>query len=851
MSRIKILFFLGYLFAVGVPANGQSTICPAAYPIVISIIQPIGCHGDEGIVQVSVPSAPNQNGHRIEWSHDGSTSKTKTLSAGEWEFTYSIVGQSGCYTVATFTMTEPDKIDVNGTVKSALTCSDQNYIPGLSGPDAVLQVNPSGGLNIIGGSPVLYKVDWDHNFTDNPVDNPTSFISGDYEIFGKPSGAYYVAVSDVNNCVGVDTIIVFSNTTNISITASPVNPSCSGANGSVSIAQITPGNTYEYHLFETSNPLDTISSNYTGSFQNLSISEYEIHAISPQNCRGTQKFDIEAPAPLQVSLESKEDVKCYGEDDGSISLRVLGGTKPYKVYLNRSDHASVDNISSSNNEVNNFNYKLQAGSYYLYVQDQNGVGCISDSIYVDILESSPASSGALSISKSITNACFLLSQRSSGEITVSGLDGNGPYEYALFNRGNDYTGYRDRWRPASSWSWEVLSGTFNTTGEFTSLFPGTYTIAVRDNYGCERRSLAIIGINPQIGVQISTSSVQCYGDNTGSVQATATGGFVAPLTYTLLPENITQPTGLFSNLPARNSGSIRVTDSRGCQSSLQTFDIYEPSELVISFEGMDPANCNPGQGILHYEVGGGNRPYGVYVNDDLKFSTWNNNFAISLDQGTYNVKVIDAYGCEVEDVMARTITGPATPGAPPNSSQGLTASVSAINHALCHGDEGSVEITISGGWPTALGYEIKVYKWIYSPTAQSASYGYFPDQPIMTILTKNSPHTINLPKGEYQFEIFDGEKCMVTVFANIIEPAPIVPTFAGFTGNCGPSSSGQSSGGVTLSDITGGTPPFDYRIDGIWYNSTTTPFPNFFPNMTLSTISMEIHDQHGCVKFYP
>jgi hypothetical protein len=325
-----------------------------------------------------------------------------------------------------------------------------------------------------------------------------------------------------------------------------------------------------------------------------------------------------------------------------------------------------------------------------------------------------------------------------------------------------------------------------------------------------------------------------------------------------LPENITEPSGLFSNLPARNSGSIRVTDSRGCQSSAQSFEITEPKKLEISLTGIANAKCNPGQGSLSYIITGGSEPYEVYVNGGLKIisqpqdpSNPSEQISISLDQGTYNVKVIDANGCEVEDVLARTITGPATPGAPPNSSQGLTASVSAVNHALCNGDEGTVEITISGGWPTALGYEIKVFKWIYAPTAQSPSAGNWSDQPIMTILTKNSPHTINLPKGEYKFDIFDGEECMVTVFANIIEPAPIVPTFAGFTGNCGPSSSGQSSGGVTLSDITGGTPPFDYKIDGIWYNSTTTPFPNFFPNMTLSTISMEIHDQNGCVKYYP
>lgn len=833
---------------VSSPAYGQPTVC--GYPIVISVTPP-ACFGEAGTVQISVPSAPDPSTHNIRWAHDNSQLKTKELLAGVWEFTYTLRSQPSCTPfTGSVTMTQPAKINANGQVKSALTCSPLNYIPGLSGPDAVLEVNPSGGVSSISGTPVLYKVDWDHNFTDNPSDNPASFISGDYEIYGKSSGTYYVAVSDVNNCVGLDTIVVNPNTANISFNTVRTNPSCSGSNGSVSIAQITPNNTYQYHLFKKSNPLDTISSNNSGSFQNLEITTYEIHAVSPQNCRGIEEFDITAPGPLQISLESKDDVKCYGEADGSVSIRVQGGAIPYKVFLNRFDHQNVG-ISLSNSEIHNFNYQLSAGSYYLYVQDNNGGGCISDSISVDIIESSPATSVALGISKSVTNSCFLLTQRATGEIFVTGLDGNAPYDYALFNRGNDYTSFKERWRPGSSWSWEVLPGSFNSSGEFTNLVPGSYTVAVRDNFGCERRSIVSIGNNTEIGVQITTTPVLCNGESTGSVQATATGGYIAPITYTLLTENITQTSGLFENLNARNSGSIRVTDSRGCQSNLKAFSITEPAELVISLTDLIDAKCNPGQGMLRYYLTGGVKPYALYVNDNYQYTTYNNNIDFYLDQGTYNIKVIDANGCEVEDNAARTISGPATPGAPPNSSQGLTASVSAVNHALCHGDAGSVSLTVSGGWPTTFGYTIQVFKFRPFTNAQGSSSGSWPPDPEMTILTTNSPHSISLPKGTYRFRVSDGNTCEVILYADIFEPDPIVPSFAGFTGNCGPSSSGQTSGGVTLTSITGGTPPYDYKIDGVWYNSSTTPFPNFFPNKTLSTTFIEIHDQNGCIQLYP
>ena len=68
-------------------------------------------------------------------------------------------------------------------------------------------------------------------------------------------------------------------------------------------------------------------------------------------------------------------------------------------------------------------------------------------------------------------------------------------------------------------------------GTFSNLAPGTYTIVIEDDNGCQNQITATIndlsGINASITAQ---TNVLCNGDATGAVTVTASGS-IAPYTY--------------------------------------------------------------------------------------------------------------------------------------------------------------------------------------------------------------------------------------------------------------------------------------------------------------------------------
>ncbi|NDE60515.1 MAG: hypothetical protein EB010_14090, partial [Acidimicrobiia bacterium] len=94
---------------------------------------------------------------------------------------------------------------------------------------------------------------------------------------------------------------------------------------------------------------------------------------------------------------------------------------------------------------------------------------------------------------------------STGSVNLTVTGGTAPYTYAWSN---------------------------NTTQEDpTNLAAGTYTVTVTDANGCTAQTSVTI-TQPQAGLTLSTTQVNvgCFGNSTGSVNLTATGG-TAPYIY--------------------------------------------------------------------------------------------------------------------------------------------------------------------------------------------------------------------------------------------------------------------------------------------------------------------------------
>ena len=797
------------------------------------------CNGGQGQVTLSIQ---NYTGiFKAKWLADGDEVLSKSLYAGTYSYKVWIPGVPGCSNIGesptySVDVTQPTPVVPNASIKSYPTCAP---LQAPSGPDGILKVAPTGGTSIF-----QYKVDWDPVTGSTAFQNGTSFTSGDYERLGTGPGIYYVAVRDDNGCLGQEAVTMPSGIPDaMTLSANVANPSCAGQKGEITLSINNGANLpLRYSLLNPSDVTDTIETNLVGSFTNMDEGTYIASVTDQAGCTEEKNsIVIAAPNPLQYSVVEATDVRCYGESDASVTISISGGSKRYSVYFNDLSHnqlLSLNQMNSSGSALKYFALQrvFHSGEYYSYLIDAGG--CISDSSYFTISEPvTPNTQPSLSISEVFTNACY--PGTNSGEILIQGLGAYPAYDFSFWN--GDRTGSPRLWDLGGFGpSWSNSNGA-NTTGLFENLSPGTYTIGVKDQYGCQRRKLVTIGTQPEILViQQSLTNVDCNANSSGSITVSASGG-LAPLSYELLPDGTQQSSPTFTGLSA-GPYQIKVIDDYGCESSPLSFDITEPDVLVANLTNTQNPSCNPGSGTIWYTITGGTLNYQVLLNGSVSrtINTLNSGYSQSVSQGTYTFQVKDENGCEsILDNF--TIAGPPSPGA---NGSGLSLSVGSFQHVSCpSGSNGFIQLAIQGGWPATGGYTITVQTVTsYVDRLGNTRTNYTP------YLTTNNALVDNLPAGTYRITVKDSYGCSRTVQQNIVQPDPIVPNFNGITGNCGGSgNSSQANGGVTLNGIAGGTPPYSYTMNGTFY----TDIPNFFPNLNLSGVNMVITDNNNCIRYYP
>ena len=105
----------------------------------------------------------------------------------------------------------------------------------------------------------------------------------------------------------------------------------------------------------------------------------------------------------------------------------------------------------------------------------------------------------------------------------------------------------------------------NTTGIFTGLAAGSYTISVSDANNCTS-SLSVAIMQPLQPLAVALTDkrdVTCFGEASGSFAVRASGGTPG---YSYSLNGSTNSTGVFSGLPA-GSYEVDVTDTSGVKST--------------------------------------------------------------------------------------------------------------------------------------------------------------------------------------------------------------------------------------------------------------------------------------------
>ena len=466
---------------------------------------------------------------------------------------------------------------------------------------------------------------------------PNSFSSATQNVTGLAPGTYNVTVTDRDGCIASTTATILELPTVFVSANSPqflggTNISCQGAEDGQATA-IPGGGTAPYTYL-----WDDPSTQTTQTATGLAAGTYTVSVTDANGCQDQALVELTEPEAVVGSLLEREDVLCFGDNTGSITIGASGGNPPYTYAWN------TDPIQTGTT-INN----LTAGLYVVTITDLNGCNGFTE---VEISQPEMPLSASIDIQNT---SCF---DGSNGSATATVSGGTAPYTYA--------------------WSGGV-NGTGLTIG---GLSAGPYNFTVTDANDCVFAIPFTVLDAPLITFDgVSITDIICFGESSGGVNVIASGG-TGNLTFSW---NTTPPasTQNLQGVPAGNY-TLTATDENGCSEMLDITISQPQNALTIETINLLQPTCNNGEnGSITISGMGGTAPYQYIWNTTPPSSSPD---ITDLAAGTYGVTIIDANGCEAENEFTL------------NAPDELEITVTNLIDVLCHGEStGLVAVSISGG----------------------------------------------------------------------------------------------------------------------------------------------------------
>ncbi|WCO03127.1 T9SS type B sorting domain-containing protein [Psychroserpens ponticola] len=483
-------------------------------------------------------------------------------------------------------------------------------------------------------------------------------------VTGMTAGSFTVEITETESpfCIVSSTVIISSPTEILTLVATETsNVTCDNSQGTITAVATGGWGTYEYEL--TGDATVAYSSN--GTFTDLSAGNYIVNVRDTGGCIDSVNVILIEPSPIDATFTpSTNTVLCFGDQNASITItNITGGQGTEYLYtLN----TILPTVSTSGPQTTNIFNDLGAGTYSISITDS--LGCVLTSSDIVITEPTPIQANLVTAT---TQTCLTEST-----LTLSASGGTGIYEYSTDS------------------SFSSIIGTFNSSTTFT-VPDGTYQYYVRDVNGCITNVSNEITIEPLLDLIINLEStnptINCNGDNTGSVLATAQGG-LGNYIYTLedavgnvIPATQDSP-GVFTELIA---GTYIVTvESGDCETLSSPITITEPTaplEVDFTVNNITCSGNNDGVLVINATGGTGTIQYAIspQLNQFFETSIFEN-----LSAGTYDVIVQDALGCYI--TFDFTITNP--------EQVILSIVPDSLFQETCEGENnGEFSIDISGG----------------------------------------------------------------------------------------------------------------------------------------------------------
>jgi PKD repeat protein/uncharacterized protein (DUF2141 family) len=704
------------------------------------------------------------------------TGKTSGIFTGvpAGSYTVMISDENGCH----FTTPSVDVIAPAAITATAAITSNYNgsHISCNLAADAVITVTASGGTGAL-----TYVI----------IELPGNLTGAASGIFtGVGPGTFHIRVTDSNGCTADAAGVTVIQPSPVSATGTVTSDyngsqvSCYGENdGEITVTASGGTGTLTYVLNQ--DPAN-ITGSASGKFTGLSAGTYTVTVRDANLCsKTTSAIVLSNPALLNATASvtsnyNGSQISCNGANDAVISVTVSGGTGTLNYLL-------VEDPGNTSGAASGIFSGVGPGTYTVRVRDLN----LCEKTTPAVIVSEPSSlTASASITSNYNGAHLSCSTASDGKITVTAAGGTGSYSYELIELPGNTTGA--------------------TTGIFTGLPAGAYTVRVNDKNDCSTLTIPVSIVAPS-AVSIALdgkTDVSCYGEASGSVQVTVSGG-VMPLggyyytwtgtnylgaAYSGNTEDITDLRAGFYNL--------LVKDANGCTSTYGPVEIIQPSALSVTLaEKIDVLCFGVSTGSVKVDVSGGTAPYSfAWTGTDYLGTSYSNTIEdlVGLKAGNYNLTVTDAALC-TKTLATVTVTQPAE----------FTATLSSQTNVLCFGNSiGAIYVNVTGGVKPVTGY---VYEWTGSDYLGAA-------------FTSAIEDISALKAGTYNLKVTDQNGCIANLAAPVMITQPDVLT-PGSIGAGQVLCFGSDPAELTeLTAATGGPEPYIYQWQSSY--SVTGPFSN-------------------------
>lgn len=634
-------------------------------------------------------------------------------------------------------------------------------------------------LNIVNAQ-APYTVVWENT-------NTTAVITDGGKTLAEISGTYKYTITDAKNCTISDFVSIDEPTSNLQVNYTSKQPILTNNNGQITLNASggtifgkTPSYTYQWSKVGDASFVSTNVNQRT----DLGNGTYNIIVTSSSGCVfPTITVKLEA---LNLELQQQTNIKCFGDQSGSVTVTASGGTNAINGYK----YKWFKNNTEITGEITNKITQLAEAIYRVELTDDETTIAKTYTITTE-------PSAALSATHTFTDViCF---GESNGTITLNILGGISPYTVV--------------WK-------DVLTG--NIVNDPTKLKAGTYSYVITDDNLCTLPSPQNIPIkqNPAITISgITQKQPTLFSATDGEIAITSVGG-TGDHTYILKKNSVVTE---YTTSPVTGLGEgvyeVSVKDDNNCTTAIQTITL---KALTVAFVNKVDVTCN-GKNTGSIEVlatGGTPITPGQYTykwsykekaTDTYTVITGKiTNKIENLYAGFYKVLVTDNVAVSRELEIAELTERPA-----------ITCTFTKTEVNCFNGSDGTITLNIQGG--------TGAYHVLWNDN----------------VTTKDRT---GIPMGDYSFSITDDNGCSYSstpIPVKIIQPlkplliasSPTIINASGF---------GLENGSISIV-VSDGTFPYTYQW---YEGATKTLMPGktnpLLNGIGADTYTVVVTDKNGC-----